>query len=88
MKKLQPSFFSTFSYRFHIPVIYSGHFSMLHMTIHVNQLMKCNISIKFKFQIQFVMFLRRRPGMPIDPAPILLSGIHCSTSHALSRPKA
>ena len=54
---------------------------MLNMTIHVNQLMKCNISIKFDFQLQFVMFICSHTGTPIDPAAVLLSGRHCSTSH-------
>ena len=36
------------------------------------------------FQIQFVMFTRSALGTPIDPAPVLLSGIHCSTSHGVS----
>ena len=37
--------------------------------------------MNFKLQIQFAMFLRGRPRTPIDPVPVLLSGIHCSTSH-------
>ena len=51
------------------------------MAVHVNLLMRSNTSTKFKFQIHFVMFRRGAPGTPIDPAPVLLSGIHCSTSH-------
>ena len=39
------------------------------------------ISIKFQIQIQFVMFRRGHPGTSIDPAPVLLSGNPCSTSH-------
>ena len=54
---------------------------MLHMAIHVDYQQGSILSIKFEFQIQFVMFLRGHPGTPIDPAPVLLSGIHCSTSH-------
>ena len=38
--------------------------------------------IKFLIQIQIVMFRRGHPGTPIDPAPVLLSGISCPTSHA------
>ena len=63
-----------------------NHFLMLNMTIHVNQLMKCIISIKFKFQIQFVMFRRGHPGTPIDPASVLLSGKHCPTSQVMLGP--
>ena len=78
MKNYNPAFsrpFSTnFMYQSHNP----KHFLMLHMTIHVNQLMKCNISIQFKFQIQFFTFIRGHPCTPIDPAPVLLSGKHCS----------
>ena len=56
-------------YQSHIP----KHFLMLNMTIHVNKLMKCSISIKFKFRIQFVTFLRGHPGTPIDPATVLVA---------------
>ena len=48
---------------------------MLKMAIYVNHLTKFIIPIKFRFQIQFVMFLRGHPRTPIDPAPVLLSGI-------------
>ena len=36
----------------------------------------------FNIYIQFFMFRRGPSGTPIDPAPILLSGIHCSASHS------
>ena len=55
------------------------------MTTDVNQCPEFTISNKFKFQIQFVMFLRGHPGTPIDPAPVLLSGKHCSTSHSWNK---
>ena len=61
---------------------YSGEcFALCQLTIHVNQLMICNILTKFNFQIQFVTFRRGHPWTPIDPAPIILSGKHCSPSH-------
>ena len=53
------------------------------MNIHVDQLPECTIPINFNFQIQFVTFRRGHPGTPIHPAPVLLFGIHRSTSHAL-----
>ena len=37
--------------------------------------------IEFSIQIQFGAFLRGHFGTPMDPAPVLLSGILCSTSH-------
>ena len=54
---------------------------MLYMAIHTDRPSWFAISIAFKFQIQFVMFIRGHLGTPIDPAPVLLSGIHSSTSH-------
>ena len=42
-------------------------FSMLNMAIYVDQLLECTISIKFKFQIQFVMFICGQPWTLIDP---------------------
>ena len=48
---------------------------MLHMSIHINLQIEFIISIRFKFQIQFVMFIRGHPETPIDRAPVLLSGI-------------
>ena len=65
---------------YHIPM----HFLMLNMAIHVDQLLECTILIKSKFQIQLVTFRRGHPGTPIDPAPVLLSGMNCSTSHLAS----
>ena len=49
------------------------HFSMLHMAIHVDQLLKCTILIKFVFQTQFVTFIRGHPWTPIHPAPVLVA---------------
>ena len=54
---------------------------MLNMAINIDQPIEYVISIKFNYQIQFVMFLRGHPGTPIDPAPVLFSGTLCSTSH-------
>ena len=80
---------AAFSYAFIINFVckshISKHFLMLHMAIHIDLPLKFTILIKFKFQIQFVMFRRGPPGTPIDPAPVLLSGIHCSTSQGQSR---
>ena len=47
------------------------HFLMLYTTINVNRLIKCNISIKLKFQIRFVTFLRGHPRTPTDSASVL-----------------
>ena len=54
---------------------------MLNKAIDTARLIEAVILIKFKFQIQIVMFSRGHPETPIGPAPVLLSGIHCSTSH-------
>ena len=81
MKNHAPAFSRAFLNDFLSYSCILQHFSMLNMTIHVNKLIKCSISTKFKFQIQFVTFRRGHHWTPIDPAPVLLSGKHCSTSH-------
>ena len=58
-------------------------FLILHMAIHVNNLTEFDIPVKFRFQIQFVTFLRGHPLTPIDPAPVLLSGTHRSAIQAV-----
>ena len=55
---------------------------MLNIDININQSIEYVILIKIQLQIHFVMFIRGRPGTPIDPAPVLLSGKPCSTSHS------
>ena len=82
IKKYNPTFSRPFPTNFMYRSRNLKHLLMLNMTIHVNQLMKCSISIKFKFKIQFVTFRRGPPWTPIDPAPVLLSGKHCSTSQS------
>ena len=59
------------------------HIFMLHMAMHTDRPLDCAIPIKFKFQIQFVTFIRGHPRTPIDSAPVLLSGKPCSTSHSV-----
>ena len=54
---------------------------MLDMNMNINRQDKYLILIKFKIKIQFVMFMRGHLWTPIDPAPVLLSGKPCSTSH-------
>ena len=49
----------------------------------MNPRIKFLISIKFKFQIQFVTFRRSHLWTPIDPAPLLLSGKPCFTSYPM-----
>ena len=51
------------------------------MAINIDALIEYVILIKFKHQIQFVMFRRGHLGTPVDAAPVLLSGKPCSTSH-------
>ena len=62
-------------------VLKFDHFYTRKIAIHIFQASRVMNSIKFSIQIQFVMFRRGRPGTPSDPAPVLLSGILCSTSH-------
>ena len=54
---------------------------MLNMAINIDQLIEYVISIELNIQFQFGVFLRGHFGTPIDPAPVLLSGKPCSTSH-------
>ena len=56
------------------------HFYTLQIAINTIRPTKHVISTKIQIQIQFVTFIRGHPGTPIDPAPVLLSGTHCSTS--------
>ena len=51
--------------------------------MNINRQDKYLILIKFKIKIQFVMFMRGHLWTPIDPAPVLLSGKPCSTSHVM-----
>ena len=74
MKNHSAAFSEAFSDNFLSYSCILEHFLMLKMAIDVKHLTKFNISIKFRFQIQFVMFLRVHPRTPIDPALVLLSG--------------
>ena len=58
-----------------------NHFHTKKIAINIFQGRQHMNLIKFLIQIQIVMFRRGHPGTPIDPAPVLLSGILCSTSH-------
>ena len=49
--------------------------------INIADMLELVISLKTSIQIQFGTFIRGRPRTPIHPAPVLLSGILCSTSH-------
>ena len=59
---------------------------MLNMAINIDQLIEYVISIELNIQFQFGVFLRGHFGTPIDPAPVLLSGKPCSTSHSGFKP--
>ena len=59
------------------------HFYTEKIAINIYQCTQIINSIKFSIQIQFGVFLRGHFGTPIDTAPVLLSGILCSTSHFL-----
>ena len=59
----------------------SEHLNASNIAINIVKQIERIVSINFGFEIQFVTFRRGHPRTPIDPAPVLLSGKPCSTSH-------
>ena len=49
---------------------------MLNKAIDTARLIEAVILIKFKFQIQIVMFSRGHPETPIGPAPVLAPAVN------------
>ena len=63
------------------------HFYTEKIAINIYESTQIINSIKFSIQIQFGVFLRGHFGTPNDTAPVLLSGILCSTSHVCQAEK-
>ena len=55
---------------------------MPNMPINIDRRIEYVILIKFKYNIQFVMFRRGHLVTPIDAAPVLISGKPCSTNRS------
>ena len=70
---------SAFNLAFSVPlmsrVLRFNHFYTKKMAINIYCCTQFINLIKFSIQIQFGVFLRGHFGTPMDPAPVLLSGI-------------